>query len=125
MGDISNKGEAERSRDLAKGYMRAGDYEKAARFFGKSLRLYPLVGVDALKQKAEAYARVPAYVPTHTPEPIDQISDAYARAHRDIILSPRDAKCLRFCSNRVRRPLKSSSGKLHGGKTPDFRMLIR
>eukprot|EP00602_Paraphysomonas_sp_CaronLab_P002577 CAMPEP_0185019056 /NCGR_PEP_ID=MMETSP1103-20130426/1670_1 /TAXON_ID=36769 /ORGANISM="Paraphysomonas bandaiensis, Strain Caron Lab Isolate" /LENGTH=407 /DNA_ID=CAMNT_0027549135 /DNA_START=108 /DNA_END=1328 /DNA_ORIENTATION=- len=53
MEGIANKGEAERCRDLAKEFFKKGQLEKAVKFFDKSLRLYPLPGVDALKAKAE------------------------------------------------------------------------
>jgi hypothetical protein len=45
---IANKGEAEKCRDMAKGYMSKGEYAKAARFFDKSLRLFPLPGMRAI-----------------------------------------------------------------------------
>lgn len=51
-GSIANEGEAEKCRDMAKKFMAQGEYEKAAKFFDKSLRLYPLAGVAALKEKA-------------------------------------------------------------------------
>jgi len=57
MGDVANKGEAEKCRDLAKQFFQKGAYEKAARFFRKSHSLHPLPGVLALAEKAEAYAR--------------------------------------------------------------------
>ncbi len=58
--DIANKGEAERCRDLAKvlvfetpdysylnskDFFKSGQYEKAIKFYDKSLRLYPLPGM--------------------------------------------------------------------------------
>lgn len=43
-----NKGEAERCKDLAKDFMRKGHYAKAVKFFEKSLKLYPLPGVEAM-----------------------------------------------------------------------------
>lgn len=42
---------------MAKNFLSKGEYEKAARFFDKSLRLFPLPGVKALKEKAEKLAR--------------------------------------------------------------------
>jgi hypothetical protein len=57
MGDIANKGEAEKCRDLAKQFFQKRAYEKAARFFRKSHSLHPLPGVIALAEKAEAYAQ--------------------------------------------------------------------
>ena len=82
MGDVANKGEAEKCRDLAKSFFQKGDYDKAARFFRKSHSLHPLPGVIALAEKAEAYARgeIPqtssssssrraSYGPSSTPPP--------------------------------------------------------
>ena len=57
MGDVANKGEAEKCRDLAKQFFQKRAYEKAARFFRKSHSLHPLPGVIALAEKAEAYAQ--------------------------------------------------------------------
>lgn len=51
--DVTNQGEAERCRDIAKSYLAKGDFAKACKLFDKSLRLYPLPGVDALKELAE------------------------------------------------------------------------
>eukprot|EP01041_Mallomonas_annulata_P006548 gene6548-13244_t len=51
--DVSNKGEAERCCDIAKSYLTKGEYAKASKLFAKSLRLYPLPGVEALQQIAE------------------------------------------------------------------------
>ena len=50
---IENRDEAEKCRDMAKRFMSQGEYAKAAKFFDKSLRLYPLPGVKSLKEKAE------------------------------------------------------------------------
>lgn len=57
MEGVANKGEAEKCRDLAKSFLSKGQYEKAIKFFDKSLKLYPLPGVDALKARAEASVR--------------------------------------------------------------------
>lgn len=54
--NIANKGEAEKCRDLAKKFLSQGEYEKAVKFFDKSLRLYHLPGVTALKEKAATLA---------------------------------------------------------------------
>lgn len=51
-GNIANREEAEKCRDIAKECMRRGDYAKAEKFFDKSLRLFPLPGVRALRDKA-------------------------------------------------------------------------
>ena len=45
---VANKEEAEKCRDVAKSCMMKGDYNKAARFLEKSLRLYLLPGVAEL-----------------------------------------------------------------------------
>lgn len=47
-----NKGEAEKCRDIGKKYLRAGNYKQAAKFFDKSHRMYPLPGVDMLRDRA-------------------------------------------------------------------------
>lgn len=52
---IANKGEAEKCRDLGISYMKKGEFAKASRFFDKSLRLYPLNGVQALKEQSEKF----------------------------------------------------------------------
>ena len=48
-----NKGEAEKCRELGKKFLRAGNYRQAVKFFEKSLRMYPLPGVDAMCQRAK------------------------------------------------------------------------
>eukprot|EP00607_Mallomonas_marina_P003316 CAMPEP_0182429916 /NCGR_PEP_ID=MMETSP1167-20130531/35085_1 /TAXON_ID=2988 /ORGANISM="Mallomonas Sp, Strain CCMP3275" /LENGTH=243 /DNA_ID=CAMNT_0024614327 /DNA_START=109 /DNA_END=837 /DNA_ORIENTATION=- len=53
MGDIANKEQAEKCNDIAKGCLAKGDYAKASKFFAKSLSLYELPGVDALKNIAD------------------------------------------------------------------------
>lgn len=52
MENIANREEAEKCRDLAKKFLAQGEYDKAIRFADKSLQLYPLPGVDALRNKA-------------------------------------------------------------------------
>lgn len=47
-----NKGEAEKCRDIAKGHMRKGNHAQAVKFFEKSLRLYPLPGVEGMRDRA-------------------------------------------------------------------------
>lgn len=49
-----NKDEAEKCLDLARKFRLRGDYDKAIKFFDKSLRLYPLPGVKELKERVEA-----------------------------------------------------------------------
>ena len=51
MGDVANKGEAERCRELAKEFLARKQYEKSIRFLNKSLSLYPLPGVRELKMR--------------------------------------------------------------------------
>jgi len=51
--NIANKGEAEKCRDIAKTALSKGEYDKAIKFFDKSLRLHRLPGVEALRSKAE------------------------------------------------------------------------
>eukprot|EP01039_Chlorochromonas_danica_P006239 gene6239-6880_t len=55
-GNIANREEAEKCRDLGKDCMRRGEFAKAERFFEKSLRLFALPGVKALKEKVAALA---------------------------------------------------------------------
>lgn len=47
-----NKGEAEKCRDIGKKYLRAGNYKQAAKFFEKSHRMYPLPGVEMMRERA-------------------------------------------------------------------------
>eukprot|EP00608_Synchroma_pusillum_P003321 CAMPEP_0198431528 /NCGR_PEP_ID=MMETSP1452-20131203/19320_1 /TAXON_ID=1181717 /ORGANISM="Synchroma pusillum, Strain CCMP3072" /LENGTH=62 /DNA_ID=CAMNT_0044151987 /DNA_START=17 /DNA_END=202 /DNA_ORIENTATION=+ len=49
-----NKDEAERCREIAMKCLREGRFDKAVRFADKSLRLFPLPGVEELKARAEA-----------------------------------------------------------------------
>eukprot|EP00339_Tiarina_fusa_P009948 CAMPEP_0117018842 /NCGR_PEP_ID=MMETSP0472-20121206/14526_1 /TAXON_ID=693140 ORGANISM="Tiarina fusus, Strain LIS" /NCGR_SAMPLE_ID=MMETSP0472 /ASSEMBLY_ACC=CAM_ASM_000603 /LENGTH=441 /DNA_ID=CAMNT_0004723623 /DNA_START=30 /DNA_END=1355 /DNA_ORIENTATION=- len=51
-----NKDEAERCRDIAARALRQQQYERAVKFFKKSLSLYPLPGVDALLAQSERLA---------------------------------------------------------------------
>mmetsp|Transcript_33836 Transcript_33836/g.49123 ORF Transcript_33836/g.49123 Transcript_33836/m.49123 type:complete len:339 (-) Transcript_33836:701-1717(-) len=53
---IANKGEAEKCKELGISFMKKGDFAKASKFFDKSLRLYPLNGVDALKKESQRLA---------------------------------------------------------------------
>ena len=55
-GSIANQDEAEKCRDIAKTFLSKGDFAKASKFFEKSLKLYPLPGVNALKEKADKLA---------------------------------------------------------------------
>jgi len=55
-GNIANQGEAEKCRELGKAFLQKGDFAKAVKYFDKSLRLFPLPGVKALKEKAEKLA---------------------------------------------------------------------
>ena len=48
-----NKEEAERARDMAKKFLAKREYDKAIRFFEKSNRMYPLVGVPQLIERAK------------------------------------------------------------------------
>lgn len=52
-GSLANKDEAEKCRDMAKTFLQRGDREKAVRFFEKSLRLYPLPGVESMRDNAK------------------------------------------------------------------------
>jgi DnaJ-domain-containing protein 1 len=50
--NVANREQAEKCRDMATAFMQSGQTEKAVRFFDKSLRLFPLPGVEALRDKA-------------------------------------------------------------------------
>lgn len=50
---LANKGEAEKCRDMAKKFLQQGEHQKAVRFCEKSLRLYPLPGVETMKDLAK------------------------------------------------------------------------
>eukprot|EP00903_Cladosiphon_okamuranus_P009199 g8785.t1 len=52
-GSLANKEQAEKCRDMAKRFLQQGEHEKAVRFFEKSLRLYPLPGVESLRDVAK------------------------------------------------------------------------
>ncbi|CAM9389295.1 unnamed protein product [Scytosiphon promiscuus] len=52
-GSLANKDEAEKCRDLAKRFLQQGEHDKAVRFFEKSLKLYPLPGVETLRDLAK------------------------------------------------------------------------
>ncbi|KAL7687382.1 putative DnaJ domain, tetratricopeptide-like helical domain superfamily [Plasmopara halstedii] len=47
-----NKGEAEKCLEIGKKHLRLGNWEKAIKFFDKSHRMYPLAGVEALRNRA-------------------------------------------------------------------------
>ena len=51
-----NKGEAERSKTIGADALKQGQYDKAAKFFKKSLQLYPLPGVETLLSTAARMA---------------------------------------------------------------------
>lgn len=57
MASLANKDEAEKCRDMAKNFLSKGEHEKAVRFAEKSLRLYPLGGVEAMRDLAKVGAR--------------------------------------------------------------------
>lgn len=48
-----NKGEAEKCRDIAKRFLREGKFRQAIKFFDKSHRMYPLPGVEAMRDRAQ------------------------------------------------------------------------
>lgn len=48
-----NKDEAARCRDIGAGALRQGQYDRAVKFFKKSLSMYPLPGVEALLAQAD------------------------------------------------------------------------
>lgn len=48
-----NKGEAEKCRDIGKRFLREGKWRQAVKFFDKSHRMYPLPGVEAMRERAQ------------------------------------------------------------------------
>lgn len=50
--NIANKDSAEQCRDMGKDFLQKGEIAKAIRFFEKSLKLYPLPGVELLRQRS-------------------------------------------------------------------------
>ncbi|CAM9738458.1 unnamed protein product, partial [Phaeothamnion confervicola] len=48
----ANRDEAERCKEIAKDHLRKGKYDSAAKFFDKSLRLFPLPGVEGMRDRA-------------------------------------------------------------------------
>ena len=48
-----NKGEAEKCREIGKKHLRSGNNASAVKFFEKSLRLYPLPGVEGMRDRAK------------------------------------------------------------------------
>ena len=62
-----NKGEAEKCLEIGKKFLRLGDWEKAIKFFDKSHRMYPLAGVEAMRDRAKTElekASTPSAQPT-------------------------------------------------------------
>ncbi|CAM9555022.1 unnamed protein product, partial [Choristocarpus tenellus] len=41
MASLANKDEAEKCKELAKNFLRKGEYDRAIKFFNKSFQLYP------------------------------------------------------------------------------------
>lgn len=48
-----NRGEAEKCLEIGKRHLRLGNWEKAVKFFDKSHRMYPLPGVEAMRDRAK------------------------------------------------------------------------
>lgn len=48
-----NKEEAEKCREIGKRHLRTGSFRQAIRFFEKSHRMYPLPGVEAMRDRAQ------------------------------------------------------------------------
>ena len=59
MSDIANKEQAEKCRDMAKEFLNKREYDKAIKFFEKSLRLYPLPGVSEMIDRAQNMKKAP------------------------------------------------------------------
>lgn len=60
MASLANKDEAEKCRDMAKTFLSRGEHEKAVRFLEKSLRLFPLPGVESMRDLAKVRLIRPA-----------------------------------------------------------------
>jgi curved DNA-binding protein CbpA len=67
--NIANKGEAEKCRDIAKAALSKGEYDRAIKFFDKSLRLHRLPGVEALRAKAEQLKNSGGSAPSSSSKP--------------------------------------------------------
>ena len=63
---VANKDEAEKCVELGRKFLRAGEYAKAIKFLDKSIRLYPLPGIQELKARAEAEQRRKAEAHNHS-----------------------------------------------------------
>ncbi|RLN85177.1 hypothetical protein BBJ28_00017319 [Nothophytophthora sp. Chile5] len=48
-----NKGEAEKCREIGKKHLRLGNFAQAIKFFEKSHRMFPLPGVEAMRDRAQ------------------------------------------------------------------------
>uniref|UniRef100_A0AAV1U6E5 J domain-containing protein n=1 Tax=Peronospora matthiolae TaxID=2874970 RepID=A0AAV1U6E5_9STRA len=48
-----NKGEAEKCLEIGKKHLRVGNWDKAIKFLDKSLRMYPLPGVEMMRNRAQ------------------------------------------------------------------------
>lgn len=64
-----NKEAAEQCRDLGAQACREGNYDRAVKLFDKSLRMYPLPGVEAMLAQAAAKAATPAESSSTAPTP--------------------------------------------------------
>lgn len=59
-----NKDEAEKCRDIGAKFLRQEQYDRAAKFFKKSLSMYPLPGVEVLLAQSERLAKQEKSKPT-------------------------------------------------------------
>ena len=51
MPNVMNKPEAERVKEIAKQHWKNKNYDRAVRLFEKSLKLYPLAGVEQMRDR--------------------------------------------------------------------------
>lgn len=77
-----NKEEAEKCREIGKKHLRLGNYEKAVKFFDKSHRMFPLAGVEAMRDRAKAEMKKASASRTHSTSPRGHASSSAGVRHR-------------------------------------------
>ena len=91
-----NKGEAEKCLEIGKKYLRLGNWNQAIKFLDKSLRLYPLPGVEMIRRRAKtelekaSRARAPpTSVDTRTEVQIQEAMNALRRDRTSFVIAHR------------------------------------
>jgi hypothetical protein len=77
-----NKGEAEKCRDIGKKYLRSGNFRQAIKFLEKSLRMYPLPGVDAMIDRAKVELKKESKTTSPSQPPAAAASEGIRRRER-------------------------------------------